>query len=206
MRTIARCFICSVAVILLWSTSVSASVKLIRPRLSYPIIINTSGSYQLSQNITVTDPHKDAIRIVAPAKDVTINLNGFSIVGPASCLQGAACTNTGSGDGIHSEVDGATVTVSNGAIRGMGHNGIFVFDPSVLSVTRVENVDAIGNGSKGIDVHRGIVHHCSASLGNNGSGLIGSGVLLGNLSAGTTKNGIEPCRSGTECGCVQHFL
>src|SRR5436190_22647803 len=87
----------------------------------FPITISLSGSYRLSGNLTVSDPNTDAIDITAD--DVTIDLNGFSIIGPTVCkLQTGpppiTCSPAGSGTGILT--GNSNITVLNGKIRGMG--------------------------------------------------------------------------------------
>ena len=49
----------------------------------FPVIISLSGSYRLTGNLTVPNANTDAIDIVAD--NVTIDLNGFSIIGPVVC-------------------------------------------------------------------------------------------------------------------------
>src|SRR6185312_10998222 len=49
----------------------------------FPITISQPGSYRLTGNITVPDAHTTAIDITADF--VTIDLNGFSIIGPLNC-------------------------------------------------------------------------------------------------------------------------
>src|SRR6266571_8801026 len=50
----------------------------------FPVIISVAGSYKLSGNLTVPDANTTAILITAD--NVTIDLNGFSIVGPSVCV------------------------------------------------------------------------------------------------------------------------
>src|SRR5215469_10191566 len=69
----------------------------------FPVVLFESGSYRLSGNLTVPDKDTPAIFIAAPS--VTIDLNGFSILGPNVCTgnppdTGIACTLSGGGHGI----------------------------------------------------------------------------------------------------------
>jgi hypothetical protein len=50
----------------------------------FPIVICQSGSYRLSGNVTIPDANTDAIHITAD--NVTLDLNGFAILGPATCI------------------------------------------------------------------------------------------------------------------------
>ena len=50
----------------------------------FPYVISEPGSYTLSGNLTVPDENTNAIEVEAP--DVTVDLNGFAIIGPVKCL------------------------------------------------------------------------------------------------------------------------
>src|SRR5882672_6643872 len=65
----------------------------------FPVTISQSGSYRLSGNITVPDANTTAIQITAAY--VTLDLNGFSIIGPTVCTPGpTTCAPVGQGNGI----------------------------------------------------------------------------------------------------------
>src|SRR5580693_1218836 len=49
----------------------------------FPVTISVAGSYRLSSNLTVPDANTDAIDITV--SHVTIDLNGFSIIGQVVC-------------------------------------------------------------------------------------------------------------------------
>src|SRR5438477_1054895 len=49
----------------------------------FPVTISQSGSYRLSGSLTVPDMNTTAIQITAD--NVTLDLNGFSIIGPVAC-------------------------------------------------------------------------------------------------------------------------
>ena len=72
----------------------------------FPIFICQPGSYRLSGNVTVPDANTDAIHITAD--NVTLDLNGFAILGPATCIpntfpkQCSTTSTTGTGNGITS--------------------------------------------------------------------------------------------------------
>jgi hypothetical protein len=83
----------------------------------FPVTISRSGSYRLASNLTVTPANTSAIVVEAGGDAVTLDLNGFSIVGP--CKPPAACAASGSGFGVF----GATI-VTNGSVIGMGGSGV----------------------------------------------------------------------------------
>lgn len=99
----------------------------------FPITIRTSGSYRLAGNLNlgIGGINTTAIEIGqstgGPKLSVTLDLNGFQIVGSPVCdIDGQSdvvCAPGGSGVGIR--IDGnAAVVITNGAIRGMGLHGI----------------------------------------------------------------------------------
>ena len=55
----------------------------------FPITITRPGSYRLTSNLTVPDADTTAIEIAAD--HVTLDLNGFAILGPTDCSQ-SPCT------------------------------------------------------------------------------------------------------------------
>lgn len=138
----------------------------------FPVRIIDPGSYRLTGNLTVVDGNTTAIRIAAG--HVTIDLNGFSITGPAVCSDQpvTSCTNGGSGNGILAEnnPDVHHITVKNGDIRGMGHDGI---DVRTREGIRLDGVRVVGNAGFGISVgENSHVSNC-LSKGNLENGIIG---------------------------------
>lgn len=133
----------------------------------FPVTIVVSGSYRLSSNLTVPNASTDAIQIFAD--DVTIDLNGFSIIGPVVCTNfPTTCTNTGSGIGINGNAAFNT-KVLNGNIKGMGAQGVLLAPASQASL--VEKISAFSNGADGISTG-GIVNQSIASS-NGASGIVG---------------------------------
>src|SRR5262245_61882258 len=73
----------------------------------FPVTISQSGSYRLSGNLTVANADTTVIQITADS--VTLDLNGFSIIGPAICVAGPATTCLAAGKGIGVQVGGITM-------------------------------------------------------------------------------------------------
>src|SRR5262249_22472005 len=60
----------------------------------FPVTISQPGSYRLSGNLVVPDPGTTAVEITAD--NVTLDLNGFAIMGPNVCLPNPTrCTVSG---------------------------------------------------------------------------------------------------------------
>ena len=99
----------------------------------FPVTISQAGSYRLTGNLTVPDANTTAICVTA--SNVTVDLNGFSILGP-----GAA----GTGRGV-SAVGVTHTTVLNGTVQGVGEDGLRLGGDA-----HVERVRAASNGGNGI--------------------------------------------------------
>jgi parallel beta-helix repeat protein len=154
----------------------------------FPVTISLSGSYRLSGNLTVPDANTTAILITAD--NVTIDLNGFSILGPTVCSGGppvTSCSPTGMGRGV----DGGSqrsITVINGSVRGMGMAGIY-FD-FMGGGGRVENVHADSNGGFGIHISYGTVSGNTAT-GNGDFGIfVAYSTVSDNTATGNEQGGI----------------
>jgi hypothetical protein len=95
----------------------------------YPVTLSQSGSYRLTGNLTQPDANTDVIQVANTVRHVTVDLNGFEIVGSNTCIYTAApasvtCAASGLGSGIATNWNETYLSVHNGAIRGMGLNGI----------------------------------------------------------------------------------
>jgi len=115
----------------------------------FPVLIDASGSYRLTGNLTV-DENTTAIEVGSAALEVDIDLNGFAILGPATCTAPPAvtCSPSGSGFGIHKSSGSGRLRVAGGAVRGMGSEGISLASTGTILV--VEAVEVTHN-STGID-------------------------------------------------------
>ena len=136
----------------------------------FPVTISQSGSYRLSGNLTVPDLNTTAIQITADF--VTLDLNGFSIIGPAVCAGSPMkCSAPGKGTGVQAAGDEPFgprgVRVLNGSVRGMGLMGIWMTGDGSF-VSRV-NVDS--NAGGGMSVAGSVIE--SAASHNGSFGIIG---------------------------------
>jgi hypothetical protein len=151
----------------------------------FPVTISAPGSFKLSGNLTVPDANTTAIEITSD--NVTLDLNGFSILGPVVCsgFPVTSCTPTGSGSGVKAGL-ATNVTVLNGVIRGMGAVGVELDEGGV----RVEGIRATSNGLAGISASSAIVTSCEATQ-NGGVGIFNSAVVMGNSVRGNASHGVQ---------------
>ncbi len=161
------------AVVLIDQTRVMAGNITPGDAPGFPATISRSGSYRLASNLVISPAGATAIQITA--SNVTLDLNGFSIVGPGGCSvdsQGlTSCPAPGSGVGVLAGDDlhpGArSITVRNGSVRGMTLTGIQITGDGSM----VENVASDGNYQDGFNVN-GLVSESSAT-GNGLDGILG---------------------------------
>ncbi len=185
----------------------------------FPVTLSEPGSYRLASNLVVTDPNLLVIDITTD--NVTLDLNGYSIVGPARCKNRVnappICPPPGTGTGIQASSNGAggprSVKVLNGSVRNMGLHGVqlagtdslaqkvasdgnlgsgFIVNGSVLESS------ATGNGSDGI---RALIVRDSMAVQNGDHGLLidFGGVATGNVVSLNAGRGIF-ARNGTVIG------
>jgi hypothetical protein len=153
----------------------------------FPITISKPGSYRLTSNLVVENAFTDAIAV--QANDVTIDLNGFSIVGPTSCSEPPVlCTPTGIGVGVLSDLEAENVAVIDGVVRGMGFSAVLLHDRA-----RVERVRATSNGANGIQVDEGSAVVESSAYTNGGDGIrtLRDSEVIGCIASLNGANGIE---------------
>jgi hypothetical protein len=156
----------------------------------FPVTISVPGSYRLSGNLVVPDANTTAILITAD--NVTIDLNGFSIIGPNVCSWGPyTCTqppNYTSGSGIYS-VDplNRTLSISNGTITGMAGTGI-----NVQGGAHIFNVQATSNGFGGISAFDASTIISASTASNNwAAGISTLGAVTGSTAAFNQGDGID---------------
>jgi len=115
----------------------------------FPVTISASGSYRLTSNLSVTNADTDAVEVTGFG--VTLDLNGFSLVGPVTCDRNSStgvvtCAPAGSGRGV-AGLTRARVVVRDGNVRGFANGGV-----AIGGRAQVRNVIADSNGGRGIEV------------------------------------------------------
>lgn len=158
----------------------------------FPVTITDPGSYRLTSNLDVSNLSNPENRtaIDVNTENVSIDLNGFSIIGPVSCTGTpvTSCTPSGgNGDGIQtSSSTTAYVVIKNGTIRGMGNEGI-----SCSRNCNVSNVTAINNGAAGFSNANGdSIFRNNNAFRNGTDGFFVNGLIEGNSSFANGDDGI----------------
>ena len=141
----------------------------------FPVTISEPGSYRLTGNLTVPDENTNGIEITV--QDVSIDLSGFAILGPTLCTGDPfvdSCSPTGTGTGVlASGIEGFSVI--NGAISGMGRNGIPA--TAVSGRGRIEKLNVHDNARTGITTFGGLITGCQAHR-NGANGISGAGSFI----------------------------
>lgn len=178
------------------------------PISSIPYTISASGSYYLTQDLGPAAQDTDGITITAD--NVTLDLNGFAVIG-------AGKTTGSSGRGIY--IGGSNlraICIRNGTIRDWRENGI----SALQSYDCVfESLRAVNNGSSGMLSYG---YHCvvrrNVCNNNEGAGIAfiygthiitdnvcssngQSGISLGTVSSGCTVTG-NTCNSNGSDGIL----
>ncbi len=110
----------------------------------FPFTITQEGSYRLTGNLN--SPNQNFAMIRINTDNVTLDLNGFAILGTTVCTGTpvTSCSNTGLGGGVVAP-GRRNIVVLNGTVRGMGLVGV-----STGRDCRIERVHAAHNGTVGI--------------------------------------------------------
>ncbi len=174
--------------------------------------ITQPGSYYLTENLQgVVGKHG----IILDASQVTLDLSGFSVIGPGG--------TQGNHDGIRADQALLSASIRNGVIQDWTGNGInlcpvqgqnsslFLQDLQAISNREsgiridgessiIERCTAWENGANGIDASTVIVRLC-VSYGNTGYGFSGSGSIEDCMSTSNRTGGIS-WNYGVVRGCV----
>ncbi len=143
---------------------------------SSTFLITQPGSYYLTGNLT-GEAGKNGIRVAAVG--VTIDLNGFALLGVPGSLNGIDSSNE--------------VRVFNGTVRNWGEDGIDAFSAS--GAMEFRQITATFNGGTGIQAGSGAIVESCTVRGNGQSGIVtgNSSVIRGctardNASVGILAN------------------
>jgi hypothetical protein len=162
----------------------------------FPVTISQPGSYRLTGNLDLTKLSADTTAIEISTDNVTLDLNGFAILGPTVCSGfPPICNPVGTGEGV-SALWQTNITVVNGTVRGMGLHGIEVGENS-----RVEKVHAISNRGSGIFAGEASIVSGNTAHNNGGGGMATSyGTMSGNTASHNYFYGIGAFYGSTVIG------
>lgn len=156
------------------------------PITALPFTISAPGSYYLPQNLTIAN--NDGITI--SADNVTLDLNGFSLIGgytgTAGTRRGIIVTQNGSNNRRN-------ITIRNGTVREFTSNGI---DATFVSSGLFENLNLYNNGRSGLITGEGcIIERCTAYLNHETGIACGTSNTVENCTA--QLNGARPNTAAT---------
>ena len=142
--------------------------------------IDQPGSYILTQNITATNLEQSEGCIEVAADHVTLDLNGFALMGDG--------TGRGIFDGNISRVG---LSLRNGTVANFGA-GISLFEASRCTLQDLRVFDSITNGAS-VDAYCIIFGNIFAENGFSGLSTFSSApsLLSGNISRGNSGTGID---------------
>ncbi|NOT01354.1 MAG: right-handed parallel beta-helix repeat-containing protein [Phycisphaerales bacterium] len=153
--------------------------------ITLPYTISASGSYVLTSDLRGVAGQDG---IIITTDNVTLDLNGFSLLGVP-----------GSGDGVQATGSRRNLTIRNGVIRDWGGMGVRAGQfPDIFAHSRYEGLTITGNSGGGAQIGtESIVTGCVADA-NTGFGFnVNAGVLIvHSVASGNSGNGIEAL--GTE--------
>lgn len=174
----------------------------------YPVEIANPGSYKLTTDLVRDSSNLTAHHILITADRVTLDLNGFSIVGPVTCSVAGdivtSCASTGAGAGVFASSRRYT-TVRNGSIVGTAGCGIEVENSKQ---TRIEGITIRNSGDTEAALQASSSWDLrvidSAFIENLGTGVAShcSGMVSGSVFRGNKNRGLETSLSCTNFGFV----
>jgi hypothetical protein len=170
----------------------------------YPITLSQPGHYKLMGNLVVP---AGVNGISITADDVTLDLNGFRILGAGSCsrnpnMASVSCAGHSGGNGIAVEGNGSfTSTIRNGSVRGFNKGvsmegglaedlelkfndaGLYLM-ASILAPTHARGISAFMN-NYGVRIETGALVERSVASSNT----VGFGASI-NLKSGSVKDSL----------------
>ncbi len=153
----------------------------------FPVTIAVSGSYRLTSSLLVSST-TDAIWVLASL--VSLDLNGFGIVGPVTCSGGGATLTCSSATAGVRGIDGssARTSVRDGVVRGFGGGGILVGSHASISDVHVEE-----NAGNGIQAGQFAELLRASTALNDGNGIVADGAsrVSGAVARGNKLDGIS---------------
>jgi hypothetical protein len=154
----------------------------------YPVQITSDGSYVLTSGLNVPVGSGGLDLSVG---NVTIDLNGFSIIGPETCNNTPVTDCTGSGFQYGISASSSGVTVKNGKVKGFTGEGVGLGDRATVIGVRAEQ-----NGSTGIFLGANslVVQSQAERNGIHGIRVADRSVVRDSSTWGNGNHGIDTAR------------
>lgn len=138
----------------------------------FPVVIANGGSFRLTSDLTVPDENTRAVDL--ESNHITLDLNGFSIIGPNTCTgTGSSLTCTQTGNETLVRISGENITIRNGTIRGSASTGINQFGN--IGPTVLESLTVTYSAKEGVefltDVNDQITIANCRFIRNSGAGI-----------------------------------
>lgn len=167
-----------------------------QPILNVPLTISQPGSYYLTENLTHTNSNTNAIRV--NADNVTIDLAGYSLIGP-----GFDSGPDNNGIYMNGRIN---VEIRNGTITNFGNNGIWEESSDGIG-HKVIGVRVVSNGCVGVflDSQNNLVKDCIVLDNSFGSNDVGGGIICSHASSITdnvVSNNSDYSGIVTDSGCI----
>lgn len=143
--------------------------------------ITQPGSYYLTGNITEVTGESG---IEIASNRVTIDLNGFSLIGVTGSLAGITTDGLGR----------SGITIRNGGISLWGSRGISISGNT--AAISLENLSVTSNGDDGILASNAVLRNCTL-ISNVGDGVSGAAVVVGSFARGNDRIGFQLNNGGT---------
>jgi len=170
------------------------SLSQIEPRIpisSVPYVISSPGAYYATGNLVGTNGQHG---ITISSSDVTIDLNGFTLLGVPGAIQGVFINNTRT-----------NITIRNGAIDGWGADGIYAHNGSAPRNMVFENLNITLNAGYGIEAEAGtVVRNCLLTSNRLAGVIIYGGQVSDCVARGNATIGIQVF-DGSVRGCSAEY-
>jgi hypothetical protein len=155
-----------------------AQVEPRTPISSLPYTISAPGSYYVTTNLTGASGNYG---IAIAAGNVTLDLNGFSLLGVSGSL-----------DGVHVNSSYTNITVRNGVITGWGYRGVDAYSAGYPHNLLFERLAVSANGSFGIITEAGSEVRDCCCMSNLLDGIYSmDGLISGCVARDNGGNGIN---------------
>lgn len=163
-----------------------------------PVQITQPGSYRLTSDIETESTSVTGIEITSGLAHVSIDMNGFALLGPRRCT--GDLPDCGSGGGFQSAIQAFNarhLIIKNGAIKGF-NSGIIATGDALLALISNVRIDNSRSDAFAVPEGAAILRNITAS-NNGGFGVRGNPLFLGQLvlmDSVLTNNGPEGMEDG----------